>query len=253
MIWHLYDYYLRPGGGYFGTKKACEPVHVQYSYDDRSVAVVNGTDRRVTARLSVRVLNLDASEKLARQVPVEIPPDGVSRVLTIPDIAGLSSAYFLDLRLASPDGRTLSSNLYWLSTTPDELEWQKSTWYVTPVKAYADLTALKALPPARVAAAMKVQPAPGNAGQSAGVAAGAEQQARITLTNAGSSVAFFIRLQITKGAGGEEVLPVLWEDNYLSLLPGETRAVTATWLARDLGTARPSLVVSGWNVDRMER
>ena len=253
MIWHLYDYYLRPGGGYFGTKKACEPVHVQYSYDDRSVGVVNGTDRRVTARLSVRVLNLDASEKLARQVPVEIPPDSVSRVLTIPDIAGLSSAYFLDLRLASPDGRALSSNLYWLSTTTDELEWQKSTWFVTPVKAYADLTALRELPPARVTAAMKVQPAPGNAGQSAGVAAGAEQQARITLTNAGSSVAFFIRLQITKGAGGEEVLPVLWEDNYLSLLPGETRAVTATWLARDLGTARPSLVVSGWNVDRMER
>src|SRR5262245_23013319 len=41
LIWHLYDYYLRPGGGYFGTKKACEPLHVQFSYDDRSVAVVN--------------------------------------------------------------------------------------------------------------------------------------------------------------------------------------------------------------------
>ena len=41
MIWHLYDYYLRPGGSYFGTKKACEPLHVQYSYDDRSVVVVN--------------------------------------------------------------------------------------------------------------------------------------------------------------------------------------------------------------------
>ena len=253
MIWHLYDYYLRPGGGYFGTKKACEPVHVQYSYDDRSVVVVNGTDRRVTARLGVRVLNLDASEKLARQVAVEIPPDSVSRVLTIPDIPGLSSAYFLDLRLASSDGRALSSNLYWLSTKPDELEWQKSTWYVTPVKAYADLTALGELPPARVTAAMKVGPASGNAGQGASAAAGAEQQARITLTNGGSSVAFFIRMQITKGAGGEEVLPVLWEDNYLSLLPGETRVVTATWLARDLGKARPSLVVSGWNVARIER
>ncbi len=35
IIWHLYDWYLRPGGGYFGTKKACEPLHVQYSYDDQ--------------------------------------------------------------------------------------------------------------------------------------------------------------------------------------------------------------------------
>ena len=41
MIWHLYDYYLDAGGGYYGTKKACEPVHVQYSYDDHSVYVVN--------------------------------------------------------------------------------------------------------------------------------------------------------------------------------------------------------------------
>ena len=41
MIWHLYDYYLRPGGSYFGSKKAGEPLHVQYSYDDRSVVVVN--------------------------------------------------------------------------------------------------------------------------------------------------------------------------------------------------------------------
>ena len=41
LIWHLWDWYLRPAGGYFGTKKACEPLHVQYSYDDRSIAVVN--------------------------------------------------------------------------------------------------------------------------------------------------------------------------------------------------------------------
>jgi exo-1,4-beta-D-glucosaminidase len=243
MIWHLYDYYLRPGGGYFGTKKACEPVHVQYSYDDHSVVVVNETDARVAGRLAVRVLNLDASAKFSRDVPVEVAPDSNDRVLTIPEVGGLSSAYFVDLRLSSPDGRTLSSNFYWLSTTPDDLDWQKSTWYMTPAKAYADMTALQTLQPGRVTAAMKLPP----------VSRGADPQARITLTNTGSSVAFFIRLQITRGAGGEEVLPVLWEDNYLSLLPGETRTVTATWSARDLGTARPALVVSGWNVARIER
>ena len=41
MIWHLFDWYLRPGGGFFGTQKACEPLHVMYSYDDRSVVVTN--------------------------------------------------------------------------------------------------------------------------------------------------------------------------------------------------------------------
>ena len=48
MIWHLYDYYLRPGGSYFGAKKGCEPLHIQYSYDDGSVVVVNS----IPAKLS---------------------------------------------------------------------------------------------------------------------------------------------------------------------------------------------------------
>ena len=55
MIWHLYDYYLRPGGGYFGAKKALEPVHVMYSYDDRSIAVINQTAQYVWGvRVSAR-------------------------------------------------------------------------------------------------------------------------------------------------------------------------------------------------------
>ncbi|HKT48538.1 MAG TPA: hypothetical protein VJP87_13515, partial [Candidatus Acidoferrales bacterium] len=64
LIWHLYDYYLVPAGGYFGTKKACEPVHIQYSYDDNSVAVVNGTFEALRGlRASAKLYNLDATEK----------------------------------------------------------------------------------------------------------------------------------------------------------------------------------------------
>ena len=105
MIWHLYDYYLRPGGGYFGTKKACEPVHVQYSYDDRSVVVVNGTDTRVPGTLVARVLNVDGTEQFSREAAVDIGPDSATRMFTIPEIGGLSSTYFVDLRLASTTAR----------------------------------------------------------------------------------------------------------------------------------------------------
>ena len=48
----------------------------------------------------------------------------------------------------------------------------------------------------------------------------------------------------------DEILPVLWEDNYFALLPGETRHVTATYHARDAGKARPSVQIEGWNVNR---
>jgi exo-1,4-beta-D-glucosaminidase len=104
------------------------------------------------------------------------------------------------------------------------------------VKAYADFSALKTLPAAGVTTSMTV------------TRRGAEEDARVTLRNPGRTLAFFVRLQIAKHTTGEEVLPVLWEDNYISLWPGETRVLKATYNVKDLGAARPKLVVSGWNV-----
>src|SRR5262249_26011951 len=101
MIWHLYDYFLRPGGGYFGTKKACEPVHIQYSYDDRSIVVINNTPSAIAgATATVRVLNLDMTEKFRETKVLDVPLDTPAKVLAIPEIAALSTTYFVDLRLA---------------------------------------------------------------------------------------------------------------------------------------------------------
>jgi exo-1,4-beta-D-glucosaminidase len=49
------------------------------------------------------------------------------------------------------------------------------------------------------------------------------------------------------------VLPVLWQDNYVTLLPGEARELTASYAVRDLGAARATLAVDGWNVTRATR
>ena len=69
------------------------------------------------------------------------------------------------------------------------------------------------------------------------------------LENPSKSLAFFVRLKVNKGKNGEEILPVLWQDNYVSLLPGEKREITATYRASELGTAKPSVEVSGWNAE----
>ena len=67
MIWHLYDYYLMPGGGYFGTKKACEPIHVQYSYDDKSVVAVNTTYQpQRNLKLTAQVYDINLAEKFSK-------------------------------------------------------------------------------------------------------------------------------------------------------------------------------------------
>ena len=78
---------------------------------------------------------------------------------------------------------------------------------------------------------------------------GEEEITHVTVENPSKSLAFFVRLKVEKGAKGEEVLPVVWEDNYISLLPGEKREITATYRASELGAAKPVVEVSGWNVE----
>lgn len=71
----------------------------------------------------------------------------------------------------------------------------------------------------------------------------------VTVTNPSQSVAFFIRLKVTRGKGGDEILPVVWQDNYISLLPGEERDISATYRTADQGTSAAQVAVQGWNVE----
>ncbi len=238
MIWHLYDFYLRPGGGYFGAKKSMEALHPVYGYDDRSIWIVSSQYVNTNGlKLTTRVLNLDMSEKYSQQTLLDAAADSTNRVLTLPEIEGLSPTYFLVLRLEDVSGKLMGSNFYWLSTKPETLDWEKSNWYTTPTASYADYTALAQLPKVKLNVAHHTEHK------------GEDAVTHVTLENPSKSLAFFVRLKVDKGKGGEEVLPVLWQDNYFSLLPGERREVTATYRARDLGTAQPAVEVSGWNVE----
>ncbi len=238
LIWHLYDYYLKPAGGYFGTRKACEPLHVQYSYDDRSVVVVNGLPQGYgNLKVSASVYNLDSTEKFSREATVEAPPDSSTRVLVIPELPGLTTTYFVKLTLSDSSGKILSANFYWLSTKPDVLDWEKSTYFYTPVSSFGDFTALNELPKTTLNFQTKLEHR------------GADQVAHITVENPGKYLAFMVSLDLTQGRNGEEVLPVLWDENYFALLPGERREITATYAAADLLGARPFVHVRAWNVE----
>ncbi|MBZ5498302.1 MAG: glycosyl hydrolase family 2 [Acidobacteriia bacterium] len=237
LIWHLYDYYLRPAGGYFGAKKALEALHPLYSYDDRTVWVVSSQYQDARGlKLTARIFNLDMREKFSRQASVDAVADSTQKVLDLPEIPDLSPAYFLALRLEDSAGVIVGSNFYWLSTKPETLAWDKSTWYVTPTASYADFTALQQLPKVTLRVASRTEQK------------GQDVLTHVTLENTGTNLAFFIRLKVNRGADGYEILPVLWQDNYFSLLPGEKREVTATFRAQDLGTASAAVEVSGWNV-----
>ena len=240
IYWHLFDWYLLPAGGYFGTKKANEPVHAIYSYDDRTIAVVNDNKPRAPVRgvhLRARILGLDNSEKFAKDTVIDIPADSTLRLFALPQPSNLATpAYFVDLRLTGANGKPISSNFYWLSTKMDALS-DSSTWYMTPVTNYADFTSLRSMPQSAVNVSAHSSRS-GGAGTTT-----------VTVKNPTNAIAFFVRLQVV-GKGGEEALPVTWEDNYITLLPGESRTLTARYNVRDLGGGAPSVIVTGWNIHR---
>jgi exo-1,4-beta-D-glucosaminidase len=238
MIWHLYDYYLRPGGGYFGAKQAMEALHPIYGYDDHSIWVVSSQYENAKGlKLTTKIYNLDMTEKFSHEDSLDAGADSTAKIFTLPDISGLSPVYFVVLRLVDSSGKLVGSNFYWLSTKPETIDWAKSTWWMTPTESYADFTALAQLPKVKLKVSERTE------------RKGEESYTHVTLENPSKNLAFFIRLKVSKGEKGEEILPVIWEENYISLLPGEKREVTATYRTSELGTAKPVVQVSGWNAE----
>jgi len=237
LIWHLYDYYLMPGGGYFGTKTACEPIHVQYSYGDKSIVLVNTTHQEhKNMKLRVRVYDLASREKFSKIEDVDLPADANIKSLTLPAIPDVSDTFFLKLSLENENHEVVSSNFYWLSKSDDVLDWQKSTWYYTPVTSYADMTQLQQLPKVKLNVSTTTQKK-----------AAGEELTHVTISNPTRSLAFFVQLQIKREGNGQPVLPVVWQDNYVSLLPGETRTISATYDGKEIGGGNAVLVADGWN------
>ena len=238
LIWHTYDYYLYPGGTYFGMKKSMEPLHVMYSYKSNAVDILNGYQEKFSGlKVKATVYNLDGAEKFSKEVTTEVTADGTKQCITLPEIDGLSNTYFLRLELNDAAGKVRSINWYWLSGKKDELNWKKSTWFYTPQSAYTDYTGLKDMP----ATTLSVHHTTSKAGGST--------THKITVTNTGKSVAFFVHLRMLKGKGGDDILPLIFDDNYLLLAPGETRTIDCSYEDRYAGESTPYLQVSGWNVD----
>lgn len=230
FIWHLYDYYLVPGGGYFGARKANEPLHVQYRYDNGAVTVVNSTLVSQTAlKVSARLLDLHGQLLFAREDTLDLPSDGVVSSVEIPE---QNATTFLKLQLRDNAGKLLSDNFYVLPKKLADLQWTQSNYFYTPAASYADLQELELLPMAEVHATLVIRPA--------------SRRGIVQLTNTGESIAFFLHAMALKPGTQDEIAPVLWSDNFISLLPGESRQLS--FELPYLKTKRITVKLEGWNV-----
>ncbi len=234
LIWQLYDYYLNPNGAFFGTKKACEPLHIQYSYDDASVIIINKTlQKKQNLTATIKVLNMDLEEKYLHSITnILIDRYSKKELLTIPKINGLSKVYFLILTLEE-ESTIISRNFYWLSLKNDIFK-KKDEWFYTPLKEHADMSALRHLTKAEIKKSFNI-----NENED-------QYEISIDLENTSNTIAFFLRIFLIGEKTEKIITPVYLNDNYISLLPSERRKITG-YIPKKSVTENLIIKVKGWN------
>lgn len=165
--------------------------------------------------------------------------DGARRTaLTVPpSVSGLSTTYLARLILTDAQGKEVSRNVYWLSTRADTLDWANTDWWYTPTTSYANLKGLNSM--ARV---------PVSASASTSVGPDGTSTTTVTVRNTGTGKTPSLLTDVhLVDAKGKPVLPVQWSDNQVSLWPGESTTLKATYRTADLHGSTPRVRVSGWN------
>jgi len=236
MYWQLYDYYLNPTGAFYATQKACLPLSLIYNYGDHQIYMINDYLYDVeTLHAQIRIYDIQSNLLFEKNISTNALKDSSKSIFQLEEIEELSSTYFLDLRLFDSDNKEISNNFYWLSTQEETLDYEADLGdfaYHTPSKEYADLTLLSALPKVNLDINYKYENLD------------SEQKIVVDIENNSDKIAFLINLKLVEKETGEIILPVFWEDNFISLLAGENRTITVTCKSN----REAEVKVEGWNL-----
>jgi hypothetical protein len=219
FVWQTYDYYLEPTAAYFGVKKASEPLHIQWNPVTDAIEVVNysgGNARALTAR--VQVHNLDGAVQWDQAATLDSAEDSVASPITMQYPTGLTAVHFIRLRLTRGDA-VVSENFYWRGLEA------------------GDYRELRDLPKVKVEATTAVEQH------------GDRWQLTTALKNISSHPALMLRVKAVREKSGDRILPALYSDNYVALMPGETRTLRTELHHADTRGERPRIVVEGFNVE----
>jgi hypothetical protein len=218
LLWQTYDYFFETDGGYFGAKKGSEPLHIQWNAATDAVEVINysaGDQPGLTANAAV--LDLDGSVKWQRTATLDSHEDSTAAPIQIEYPAGLSRTHFIRLTLTR-GSTVLSSNFYLRGLVE------------------GDYQGIRQLPRAKVQATTRVE----------------QQGLRWLLTtelyNISRSPALMVRVKAVREKTGDRILPALYNDNYIALMPGERTTIRTELENADTRGERPRIIVEGFNL-----
>jgi hypothetical protein len=218
FVWQTYDYYFEPTAAYFGAKKASEPLHIQWNPLTDNVEVVNYSAGKVTGLTAqVELLNSDGTKQWDKTSPVDSTEDSVQAPIKIEYPASLTPLHFVRLKLTR-GGETLSENLYWRGTED------------------GNFRALRDLPKVKLDIATRVE------------RKGGEWLLTTELSNSSSTPALMVRVKAVRQKSGDRILPAIYSDNYVALMPGEKHSIQTELEDADARGERPQIVVEGFNL-----
>jgi hypothetical protein len=217
-VWEIYSYDYDTQASYYGVKEACQPLHVQLDLSNGNVQVVNTTRKSHAAmKVSVEAYSLSNQPLLTKSAQVMSAADGVVTAFPI-DLSSVEAhgVALIELKLADTGGKVVSRNLYWLAAKAE------------------DYRALDRLPEAPVSTTATYADH------------GSTVNLHVTLHNTGTTASLQDKLTLVDAAG-KRILPAYYSDNYVSLLPGESRQITITYPA-SAASGAPHLTLRGWNL-----
>ncbi len=225
FVWQLYHYDLEPNSSLFAVRKAGELVHIQLNEATHELQVINNLPEPLAGAVAhVSIYNLDGSLASEHDTPVTAPPSSATTLGPVELPAGISAVHFVKLDLKDAQGKLISSNFYWqaLPEQPDEL------------------SDLGDMPTVALDAKVERKGPLGDSGTNM-------RSISVTLHNPTAHIALMAHLQLRHAHSSERVLPVYYSDNYISLLPNESRTITLEAAASEF-KEDALVVVDGWNV-----
>lgn len=242
LYWQLYDTYLQPNGSFYAVRKACNPIHAIYRYGFDDIYLANEHLHDVeNLTVIIKAFDIHSKEIFAGSWQGDIATNTSTFIYKLPEISGLTSVWFLDVKVYDSNKNEIDNNFYWLSMKPDVLDYEaakKLEWpFYTPVSEYADFKTLNLLPEVKLKYDYSIE------------AEGENKIVKLKIKNPTNAIAFFNYLDLINPATDEPVLPVMWDDNYITLLPGEERTFRATFNPSKLNGRKPWLKIRGWNVE----
>ena len=217
FVWQTYDYYFEPTAAYFGIKKASEPLHIQWNAATDYIEVVNysgGDAKGLTA--TVQLLNMDGAVKWEKTAGVDSPEDSVQTPIKMEYLQGLTPTHFIRLRLTRA-GQEISQNFYLHGLEE------------------ANFKAIRDLPKVKLEATTRVE------------RQGANWALTTELHNPSAQPALMVRLKAVREKSGDRILPAIYSDNYIALMPGERRTIRTELASADTRGERPRMAVEGFN------